>query len=81
VTNAIINRGRPPSTQKVRYPMHGSFPSTLDARCDSNIRRHAPLLRVALGKPFESLGNPLEDLDEVSVFGKFKFSLKHSGCL
>jgi hypothetical protein len=45
VTNTIINRGRPPSTQKVRYRMHGSVPSTLGARRDSNIRRHAPLLR------------------------------------
>jgi len=86
VTSTIINRGRPPSTQKVRYRMHGSLPSTLGARCDSNssprtvASRPSAVLQAALGKPFESLGNPLEDLDEVSVFGKFKFSLKHSGC-
>lgn len=82
MTNAIINRGRPPSTQKVRCRMHGSLPSTLGAKCDSNIRRHAPsaVPRAALGKLLEFLRNPLEDLDEVSVFGKFKFSLKHSGC-
>ena len=67
--------------------MHKSLPSTLGARRDSNIRRHAPLLRgsavlrAALGKPFKSLGNPLANLGEVSVFGKFKFSLKHSRCL
>ena len=57
MANAIINRGRLPSTQKVCCRMHKSLPSTLGVRRDSNIRRYAPLLRgsavlgAALGKP------------------------------
>jgi hypothetical protein len=88
VTNTIINRGRPPSTQKVRY--RNAWISSSDSRFKARFEYSSPrtvaskpsaVLRATLGKPFESLGNPLEDLDEVSVFGKFKFSLKHSGCL
>jgi len=90
VTNTIINRGSSAVNPR-KVSLSNAWISSFDTRCKGAIRIFVATHRcfealggasgATLGKPCESLGNPLEDLDEVSVFGKFKFSLKHSGCL